>query len=648
MRLTGKVMLLLVLFTRAFSCLQATTVVRERKDAQGNVEISVDHPQMRFVVSPANGGMVTDFVYKKTGTQWVFKPAQGEGSMGLFADHFAQQPWPGECMFAWYDYVIMREGADGVAIKLGYKVKDKNKDIGGLKIEKTILVNDNLPYIVTRVRFINETSETKSPRYWFRNSYLGMGGSLEGNYCYRPSSRGLRKGTWYYSNFTQKQEGEEFVKDPAKGWIGNVNPKTGEGVVFLPDYNYLDGFHNSIAGNTIEWFYDQSGVSPGSSWETEIITRPTSGFGGYSYASRNVIAYTVITPQDIETKVSHTICATEKDLPPVKVKTEIYEYSNRDKILVSKEETLEKVGLEPGSTEAAFLGVVPKDDILVVRVTISAEGWQETYETYYDPALGEKAFYGPNSYRVAPDKKEKDFNLPEREVVTRDKITEILELGGLYYEYYGVEKAGRLLNPDVRVKSSYYSGGLSGSSLSYFPGTAEEFYQYDLVVLNNIPAEAISYDGKLFLRHYLKQGGKVLVIGGFLSLGNGDYKDTVLEEILPVSLKGNYDLTKFNRWEKLTPGFSPSPKDKSLFSGISWKDEPVVLWYQDVFPKDGAKVLIYAGEEKKPFLTVRSYGKGKCAVINGLALGKPGNNETGFWEWSGWPKLLARLLEELR
>jgi len=67
------------------------------------------------------------------------------------------------------------------------------------------------------------------------------------------------------------------------------------------------------------------------------------------------------------------------------------------------------------------------------------------------------------------------------------------------------------------------------------PKTPEALDSYELVVLANVPAEALAQQAMEALRAYVRDaGGGLLVIGGDQAFTPGGYRNTVLEEILPV------------------------------------------------------------------------------------------------------------------
>jgi len=69
------------------------------------------------------------------------------------------------------------------------------------------------------------------------------------------------------------------------------------------------------------------------------------------------------------------------------------------------------------------------------------------------------------------------------------------------------------------------------------PSTLAGFQDYDLVILDNAPASALTQDQMKMVRAYVHDlGGGFIMIGGDQSFGAGGYYKTPVEEALPVSL----------------------------------------------------------------------------------------------------------------
>jgi len=70
---------------------------------------------------------------------------------------------------------------------------------------------------------------------------------------------------------------------------------------------------------------------------------------------------------------------------------------------------------------------------------------------------------------------------------------------------------------------------------------------YQLIILDNIPANKLTWNKMNNIRRFVvEKGGTLLILGGDKSLSAGDYQQTPLEEILPVTLKPEQLLKRSN------------------------------------------------------------------------------------------------------
>ena len=70
------------------------------------------------------------------------------------------------------------------------------------------------------------------------------------------------------------------------------------------------------------------------------------------------------------------------------------------------------------------------------------------------------------------------------------------------------------------------------------PGSLMELQSYDIVILQNVPAEDVSKSTQEHLVRYVNDlGGGLIMVGGYDSFGAGHWEDTPVAGLLPVSLK---------------------------------------------------------------------------------------------------------------
>ena len=81
-----------------------------------------------------------------------------------------------------------------------------------------------------------------------------VSGIKENNRYFRPSSRGVNEAGW--DRKTGSMTGDDYVKTPYEGWTAALNTETGEGIVWLMDYNWLKWLYNCPSCWTTEWVYD--------------------------------------------------------------------------------------------------------------------------------------------------------------------------------------------------------------------------------------------------------------------------------------------------------------------------------------------------------------------------------------------------------
>ncbi|MDA0836300.1 MAG: glutamine amidotransferase [Planctomycetota bacterium] len=218
---------------------------------------------------------------------------------------------------------------------------------------------------------------------------------------------------------------------------------------------------------------------------------------------------------------------------------------------------------------------------------------------------------------------------------------------GLWWHFFRITEAGALMGGaiydesfDVHGRTNYHG---YGKTLGDFPRTAKQFFDYHVIVITGSRANALSEGIQMQLRDWVVQGGGLLVTGGIQGLGRGKYSGTVLEGLLPATVSEEDD------FKKTSPGavLSPTAKGSEFFGNSSaWNQKPLLFYrHGDLVLKDGARVLLES--EGQPVLITWNTGKGRVALFAGTVCGDPQPGELPFWEWDGWPRLLARTLQWL-
>lgn len=190
-----------------------------------------------------------------------------------------------------------------------------------------------------------------------------------------------------------------------------------------------------------------------------------------------------------------------------------------------------------------------------------------------------------------------------------------------------------------------------------FP-SAEELRDYDVVLLSDVGANTLLLhpDTARFCRRtpnklrmiadYVKNGGGFGMIGGYMTFsgieGKANYKGTVIEEILPVSLLPYDDRVEVPEGADLTcdpgahPVLEPLPEQ--------W---PFILGYNRVMAKPESQVIVsYRGD---PIITLGNAGKGRAMAYAPDCTPHWAPPEMYQWEYYGvlWDRLLKWLAGKL-
>lgn len=223
--------------------------------------------------------------------------------------------------------------------------------------------------------------------------------------------------------------------------------------------------------------------------------------------------------------------------------------------------------------------------------------------------------------------------------------------------YTSVYETGEKWVVDALEKNGYEVTFLPNHvAAEKFPFSEEELKEYDCVILSDIgantlllPAETFSNSKKMpdrtkVIRDYVKHGGALLMIGGYLTFSGVDAKgkwhDTAVQEVLPVEV-----LTVDDRMERCD-GIAPRVvKQHEALKDVEG-EWPEVLGYNKTLPKPEADVIAMVGDD--PFIALGEYGEGRSAVFTSDCAPHWAPKE--FCEWSQynniWKGILSWLIKK--
>lgn len=183
-----------------------------------------------------------------------------------------------------------------------------------------------------------------------------------------------------------------------------------------------------------------------------------------------------------------------------------------------------------------------------------------------------------------------------------------------------------------------------------FPRSIDELEHYDLVILSDIGADTLQItpqvaasepdvDRCALLREYVRRGGALGMIGGYMSFagkgGRARYASTAIADVLPVGLSRVDDRVE------VPDGTQPS--NEAVPDDTLPEEFPPVLGYNRLAVEEDAEVWVTVDDD--PLLVVGDYGAGSAfAFATDCA---PHWAPPEFLEWDGLPTLWAAIIERV-
>lgn len=187
-----------------------------------------------------------------------------------------------------------------------------------------------------------------------------------------------------------------------------------------------------------------------------------------------------------------------------------------------------------------------------------------------------------------------------------------------------------------------------------FPRTAEGLAQYDAVLFSDVGTNTFlllpevvkqgvrSVNLLRLTQDYIAGGGGFCMIGGYMTYGGmegkGKWKDSVLEESLPVTLLGGDDRTEVPEGADLTC----VPDSHPVLAGLpgQW---PYILGYNKTIAREDAQVLVSWNGD--PILAVGTWGKGRTMAYTTDCA--PHWAPGAMCQWEHYPRLWDNIVSWL-
>ena len=218
---------------------------------------------------------------------------------------------------------------------------------------------------------------------------------------------------------------------------------------------------------------------------------------------------------------------------------------------------------------------------------------------------------------------------------SRRRSVDVLYLGNDFYE----DESGEWVDANIFIIDAlegcsvvdFKVTHIAPSGSDGYTSTDLAFREYDTVIFSEVWSTHFSEEQLNELDNYVKRGGGFVMFGGWGGFGGfesyGEWDETIVERMLPVSIKSNEDAIDmdFHLQRDI------KPKRKQLLGDISLEGAPELHGYNDVEAKKKGKVLAVNSENGAPILVV---GKHKAGRVVAFASNPAGGWGMDFAEWA--------------
>lgn len=625
--------------------------IAEIEDDDGDKVIQMETDWISMQLMPDIGSTVVKFTFRPTQNEILdlVQPKNLKVGGGLLQDNVWEQDWRfQELRGKFYNYKITQRGPDQVQVVFETTLegwlqgKDsglKSKLLEGLKIRRTVTLQQGTPYFLFDVELINDVGNAKLPLYWAHNGCRINAGQLD--HMIRPSDLGL--------NEMPGKLGTDYVYNFNRGWSARISPQRKEGIVYLMDYDYISFLYN-CGTTTEEWIYDNLLVLKDKPVKTRIYVIPTMGLSSAADAHEYAITQLEPVREKDQLRLRYKLAGSYQKVRKVTLVPEV-EYDLL--AAVHKKATLpplefKSLGIEPVVGESALPG--QSSDPVKIKTTMFIElpdgtQVQKTFEYFHvgDYALGANILKDLKTPVVTLDRPKQNpaVPVPAADAKINLKDFNIFALLGNHSRLLSYEDAMKTI-PGAKIETGYHPGFLAGTTgLTDFPYDFDRLFNYRVMVFHNSVYDVTRFVGMQVLTNWFERGGGLVYCGGDNTFG---LEKQNLEHPIYKSLP-------FEAESKivLAPAQLNSPvKEHPIFAGVDLSNLPWQYYVQKVKPKKDAqfKVLMKVGDD--PFIVETSTGgEQRTMVILAVPFGDSADfqGKVPVQQWAEWQKLLANIVK---
>jgi len=581
-----------------------------KDERRSSRNVTLENKHVRVTLSPVGGGHVVAIVDKgaPAGSAKRWK------DVSLLRFGFPRQPVP----IDWNVPFRTQLAGRGDAVTFSHTVTGGEAAcfIDGLRIEQTFALPAGSKILTVRLRLTNTTKADGLPIPEVVNTWPKQPGGVS------LSAYGSKLPPRYVLQATKGDAGlfvtdakPVHIRQPIQGWAAVSTP--GGSLILGYEAPAVKSAWLDPAKRRVRWQYPRITLPPGGAWEAEAFLA-CSPLRAIAYADRN--ATVLVRVQKAKTAAGDLRMAF--DVAPLvagaRAKARVVDYQN--KLLASAGPRRQTVGFPP--PPACFI------TCLDIRTPTDSY----TVELFNDPPnrmIG-TGIHGAGQLQYTPSVPVRVIRLPDvgdrRKAIAAGKRA--LWGFGLYSQLYPLDEV--LGAAGLTVQKVPNAGG--------FPEELEELLDCRVVILSNVGASHLSASQRAALSQYVRAGGSLLVTGGILALGHAGTKGSDLEDLLPATLTGPFEVQPLPADQNVL-----RPVPGAALGSLPWSARPRLYWMHRVKPRPKAEVLARAGD--RPAVMSWRYGRGTVLLFAGTVEGEAGAGQTAVWEWKGWTPLWRRLVD---
>ena len=264
--------LLLVILLHV-NTVNADIIIKKDVDKKLGTILQISNSFVDFTLYPDKGGAIRSFKYM--GTEFT----AGEG---ILNDNLWDQKLKSDFWQKQYNYKI-KKTKNSLTVKLSRAGTSSIYQF--LEIHKSITISSNSPKLRVKYTYVNRANSMSKIQIksWFHYLVYAAGK----NHYYAPETDGIKHFDWQAGDPMT----DRWLYECASNWTGVVNPDSNKGIVFVPEYKYLQCFYNwkNRKLSTLEWRNTTVTVECGKSFTTSFDIVPFNGLGKINGAGKNIV-----------------------------------------------------------------------------------------------------------------------------------------------------------------------------------------------------------------------------------------------------------------------------------------------------------------------------------------------------------------------